>query len=110
MQVAILITLEYQHPPYEENHFIWTEIYEMMLKAGFSYTSRLFVINVDKADQAYNLARATIESMEEHLPFDERRLHRHIKDFYGFEFKDAVNLLLPCADNIEVDESLVSGE
>ena len=104
MQVAILITLEYEHAPYEENHFIWTEIHGIMLKAGFGYANRLFVINVDKADQAYKLARSTIESMENHLPFCERRLHRYIKDFYGFEFKDAVNLLLPCADDIEVDE------
>lgn len=99
-----MITLEYEHAPYEENHFLWTEIHEAMLNAGFSYTSRLFVISVDKVDQAYILAHATIESMEDHVPFDERRLHHHIKDFYGFEFNDAVNLLLPCVNNIEVDE------
>lgn len=104
MIVAILITLEYAHAPYEESHFIWTEIYEKMLKAGFRYTSRLFVIDVEKVDQAYKLARATIESLEDHLPFEERRLHQHLKDFYGFEFEDAVNLLLPCADNFEVNE------
>ena len=104
MKVAILVTLEYEHTPYEESQFIWTAIYERMLSAGFKYTSRLFVIDVEKADLAYALARATIESLEDHLPFEERRLHQHLKDFYGFEFEDAVNLLLPCADNIEVNE------
>jgi len=104
VKVAILITLEYEHAPYEESQFIWAEIYEKMLKAGFKYTSRLFVIDVEKVDQAYKLARATIESMEDHIPFDERRLHHHLKDFYGFEFEGAVNLLLPSADNIVVNE------
>ena len=104
MRVAILLTLDYEHVPYEESHFIWTEIYEKMLNAGFKYTSRLFVIDVEKIGQAYKLARATIESMEDHIPFEERRLHRYIKDFYGFEFEEAVNLLLPCPDNFEVSQ------
>lgn len=104
MKVAILITLEYEYAPYEETYFLWTEIHEKMLNAGFEYAGRLFVIDVEKAGQAYKLARATIESMEDHIAFDERRLHKHLKVFYGFEIEDAVNLLLPSVDNIEVNE------
>ena len=104
MKVAILITLDYEHNPYEENRFIWTEIYEKMLEAGFKYTSRLFVMDVEQVDQAYKLARATIESMEEHIPFEERRLHNFLNDFYGFEYNGAVNLQLPCVDTFEVNE------
>lgn len=102
MRVAILITLAYESISYEDANFIWEAIREKMLEAGFQYYSRLFVIDVSFVNQAYDLARATIEGIEHHLPFEERHLPRYLKDFYGFKLEDAVNLSLPCAETIKV--------
>lgn len=102
MRVAILITLAYENACYEDVNFIWESIREKMLEAGFQYSSRLFVIEVAVVDQAYDLARATIEGIENHLPFEERHLPRYLNDFYGFKLEDVVNLSLPCAQTIEV--------
>ena len=103
MRVAILITLAYESTNYEDSNFIWEAIHEKMLEAGFQYSSRLFIIDVPIIKQAFDLARSTIEGLENHIPFEERRLPGYLKDFYGFKLEDAVNLALPDAATIKVD-------
>ena len=104
MSAAILINLDYDYAPYEACKFLWSEIHEKMLNAGFKYDGRLFTINHLDERKAFALARSTIESIEEHLEFEERRLHKFLKSFYGFKYAEAINLLTPCPKDITVEE------
>jgi hypothetical protein len=104
MKTAILISLDYEHFPYEACKAVWAQILDKMQKAGFTYNGRLFTIDLAGDDQAYLRARATIDSIEAHLPEEERHLHEYLRDFYGFKYEDLRNLLTPCARFIEVRE------
>ena len=105
MTAAISISLNYDYAPDAACKFLWGEIQEKMLKAGFQYDGRLFTIGHLEERQAFRLARTALESIEEHLPFEERRLHNFIKSFYGFKYAEVVNLLTPCPKDIQVEEA-----
>jgi hypothetical protein len=104
METAILINLDYEHFPYEACKALWAQILERMQAAGFVYNGRLFTIDLDHDDEAYMRARAAFDSIEAHLPEEERRLHEYLKDFYGFKYADLRNMLTPCSKFIEVHE------
>jgi hypothetical protein len=104
METAILINLDYEHFPYEDCKLVWSQILEKMRAAGFEYNGRLFTIDLDRDDEAYLRARSAIESIEGHLPEQERTLHEYLKDFYGFRYADLRNMLTPCVKFIEVQE------
>jgi len=112
MTAAILINLDYEGAPYEACKLLWVEIREKMLNAGFKYDGRLFTIENLEERQAFALARAVMESIEEHLEFEERRLHKFLKSFYGYKYAKVVNLLTPCPKDSKVEKTgseLVSG-
>lgn len=104
METAVLITLDYERFPYEACQAVWGQILKKMQGAGFEYNGRLFTIDLDHDDEAYLRARSAFDSIEAHLPDEDRRLHEYLKDFYGFKYVDLRNMLTPCSKFIEVHE------
>lgn len=104
METAILINLDYQHAPYDECRQIWEKIRHNMVAAGFKFNGRLFTIDLPQEREAFMRARKAVESIEEHLDFEDRHLHRYLKDFYGFRYENLRDMLPPCPADIEVRE------
>jgi len=103
MPYAIVINLDHDVHPDDVCRFLWNEIAEKMLEAGFRIDGRSFVINAPPRE-ACRLARAVIDSMESHLDFHRKHIYKYIKEFYGYPAEARTNLLLPPLDQIEVDE------
>jgi hypothetical protein len=104
MRHAIVINLDYGTHPYEQCHALWGQISEKMTGAGFRHEGRLFTIGLPRKE-AYGLARNVIDQMEEDRDYYEKEIHIYLKEFYGFDLEDSVNLMLPPTDSIKLDES-----
>jgi hypothetical protein len=104
MQYGIVINLNHDSHPLEVCSFLWEVIREHMMAAGFRQDGRMFVIDRSPED-ACRLARETIDSIESHLEYQHRHLHKYLRDFYGFPLESRTNLLIPPIENIEVRES-----
>jgi hypothetical protein len=87
---------------------LWGQISEKMTTAGFRHEGRLFTIGLPRKE-AYSLARDVIDEMEDDRDFYEKEIHLYLKDFYGFDLEDSVNLMLPPSDSIKLHESRFSG-
>lgn len=103
MTYAIVINLDHDSHPEHVCHFLWNEIKEKMLAAGFRRDGRMFVINLPPPE-ACRLARAAIDSIEDHLEYHRKHLYKYLREFYGFPLEARVNLLVPPLDSIEVKE------
>lgn len=99
MSYAIVINLDYENNSEEICQEIWDVIKERMLDAGFRIDNRVFISNREDKE-ACELARSVIEGMEEHLDFDEKRVFRYLKDFYGYAMDHTTNLLIPSNEGI----------
>ncbi len=103
MPYGIVINLDYEEHPQEICRFLWYEIKERMLSAGFRMDGRTFVINLGE-QEACELARKTIDSIEDHLEYHHKHLPKYIREFYGFPIESRTNLLVPPASAIEVTD------
>lgn len=103
MQYAVIIDLDYENNPYEVCETIWTSIQGQMLKRDFYQDGRRFVTNLSEKD-ACERARKAVDEVEAHLDYLDKHLPRYIKNFYGFSLTNAVNLLVPPVENIQVQE------
>jgi hypothetical protein len=109
MRFAILVNLDYQNYSYELCRFLWNELRVKMVNAGFLLDGRIFTIDLPPAE-ASNLARKVIESMNEDIEeydypeFYGKDIYSFIKEFYGFDLSNTVNLLLPPVEHIQVVE------
>ena len=103
MAYAIVINLDRENNPEQVCNELWSTIKECMLSVGFFYVKNTFTINLP-AQEACELARETIENIESHLEYYNRRLHRYIKDFYGFDIAATTNLLTPGTEKITLRE------
>ena len=101
MSCAIVINLDYESNSEKECQEIWEGIKKKMLEAGFRLDNRVFIINREQKATC-ELARSVIESMEEHLDFNEKHIFRFLKDFYGYDLEHTMNLLIPSNDDILV--------
>jgi hypothetical protein len=101
MRYAIIINLDYVSHSEDACQILWTDIRERMINAGFRCENRIFTIESDE-DTACKLARDVIESIEEYKEYQDKRIHRYLKDFYGFDMACTTNLLVPPADDIQV--------
>ena len=104
MPYAIVINLDHDLHPDDVCRFLWNEIAEKMLDAGFRLDGRSFVTSAPPAE-AQRQARAAIESLESHLEFHRKRIYKYIKEFYGYPTEARTNLLVPPLEGIEVEES-----
>ena len=98
---GIIINLDYEHQPSNLCNMLWDEIQAGMLAKGFKFDGRIFTIDLDQ-ETARHLAQSAIESIEDHLDYHERRMHKYIKDFYGFSYSNITNMLTPPPEQIEV--------
>ena len=98
---GIVINLDYEHNPAELCNLLWDEIQSGMMEKGFKFDGRMFTIDLE-LEAGRNLAQSVIESIEDHLDYHERRMHKYIKDFFGFSYSNMVNMLTPPLEQIEV--------
>lgn len=103
MAYAIVINLDYRNQPQKACAFLWREICERMLAAGFRLDGRTFLTNLP-AGEACRLAREVVEGLEDHLDYHRKHLHKYLKEFYGFPAEARTNLLLPPVEDIHVHE------
>lgn len=109
MAYAIVINLNYDTFPADDCQIMWDEIKERMVAAGFHRDGRSFVINLpDK--EACDLAQKIIESIEDHLEYHRKHLHKYMKEFYGYPLAAKTNLLLPSLSEIRVMDVHVSND
>ena len=102
-QYAIVINLDYASYPYDECRRLWAEITERMVHAGFRTDGRLFT-TIKPEDEACELARQVVDSLECLEEFEGRLINDYIKEFYGYNHSSSVNLLLPPVAGIEIEE------
>jgi len=101
MAYAIVINLDRENNPDVVCDELWDVIRDSMLTVGFFYIRNTFTINFPE-QEACELARNTIESIEAHLEYYNRHLHRYLKDFYGFDIAATTNLLTPAKEKISL--------
>lgn len=105
VRYAVVVNLDYETHPAEQCRLLWDEIESHMVAAGFRCDGRIFTIDLPEAEAAQR-ARAVIESLEmPHRDFYHKRIYNYLRDFYGFDLACTTNLMLPPADQIEIEES-----
>lgn len=103
MRYAIVINLDYANNSETSCQAIWKEIKTSMINHGFICDGRIFTIDTVK-NQAYELAREAIDSIESHMDYHEKRIFMYLKEFYGFNMATTTNLLLPPDDAIRLED------
>ncbi len=106
MAYAIVINLDRESNPDVVCNELWNVIKDSMTDVGFFYIRNTFTINLPE-QEACELARQTVESIEAHLEYYNRHLHRYLKDFYGFDIAATTNLLMPAKEKIYLQEDLL---
>jgi hypothetical protein len=101
MRYAINLNLDYASHPHEVVKALFHRIREDLIQAGFRQDGRLFTIELPEAE-ACSLARDIVENAAQEGGFGEA--YGFVKEFYGFNFERANNLLLPSASDIGVIE------
>ncbi len=101
MRYAINLNLDYASHQYGQVKALFQRLRNDLIEAGFRQDGRLFTIELPEA-QACGLAKEIIEATAQHGGFGD--VYAFVKEFYGFDFERANNLLLPSADNIGVVE------
>jgi hypothetical protein len=103
MRYAIVINLDYDSNPAEMCRVVWQTIRQRMMEAGFRFEGRLFTAEMPR-QQACDVARQVIEGLDNEPIAGDTSVFSYIKEFYGYDQTDVVNLLLPPTDNIEIQE------
>lgn len=103
MRYGIVINLDYQSHPYESVKLVFDEISRRMVEAGFQIDGRVFTANMG-GHEACALARNVVDALEQVGAEPYSHVYSFIKEFYGFDYERAVNLLVPGTDDIGVVE------
>ena len=101
MLYTIEVDLDYGNHPSEEVHVILNRLRRKLITAGFRDDGRRFTINLPPIE-ARQLARHSMEQLEQCLHEEGRSLYSYIREFYGYPTTCADNLLLPPTCAIEV--------
>ncbi|MCK5639797.1 MAG: hypothetical protein KAJ19_03330 [Gammaproteobacteria bacterium] len=102
MRYGIVVQLSYENRRHEEIKQVFNEIRKGMLRVGFRQDGRVFTMGMPERE-CCNLARAVLEDLKlEQQGLDD--VHNYVKEFYGYNFNDAVNLLVPQAEDYCVAE------
>jgi len=102
MSYAIVINLDYTSFHYEDCNFVWSAIKDNMLEAGFILDKRLLVTK-QAEDDACETARCVIEELNQSKGLLGIDIYSYMKEFYGYDHSDAVNLLLPTKESFIVE-------
>lgn len=100
MRYAINLNLDYASHPQAELKALFRALREEFIQAGFRQDGRLFTIALPEAE-ACQSARDIVERVARRNGYGDA--YRYIKEFYGFNFERANNLLLPPASDIAVE-------
>ena len=100
---AIHINLNYEVYSKAACLEIWENITEVMVNAGFQLRGRRFFINEPPAT-AIALAKEAIDSLEQHYDFENKRIYRFIREFFGYQVETVINILTPASDAVEINE------
>lgn len=103
MRYVVIINLDYQNYEHGKLKALFDEISTAMQEKGFLVDGRRFTIDAEP-DEAQHMARFVIEEVEQQHNAAGESIYIYIKEFFGFEVENAVNLLLPPGEDIEVSE------
>jgi len=103
MRYAIVINLDYDTNPPSDCHVVLDTLRERMIAKGFRLEGRLFTIELDEIS-ACDLAREVVDNMDDAPAVNGKGMYSFLKEFYGYDHTGAVNLLLPPANNILLEE------
>lgn len=103
MRYNIIINLDYQNHNAQQLRDLFAEIRQAMQEAGFVLDGRRFTIDVPVV-QAHSLARGVIEAVEQRHQARGGSIIPLIKEFFGFEPSNTINLLLPPTEEFHVEE------
>lgn len=104
MDYAIVINLDYNTNPQDECRAVWSRLCQRMLESGFRTHGRVFTAQMS-AEQACELARRVIEDMNEEPVVNGKGIYNFLKEFYGYDQRHSVDLLIPPLDSIELEEA-----
>lgn len=102
MSYAIVINLDYLSHQKKDCNFVWNLIKKDMLNAGFILDKRLLV-SKSTQNEACHVARNVIEQLNSSKKMQGVDVYSYLKDFYGYDHSDSVNLLLPDSDGFVVE-------
>jgi len=102
MKTAIVINLDYETRPIGKCQQLWALIEARMADAGFSKSSRRFVIDLNP-DAAGKQARAVLDAIESEYCAKGQSAAAYIRDFYAMPYDAIINLAGPVSHAIEVD-------
>jgi hypothetical protein len=103
MRYAIVINIDYETYYHEDCRFVWKKIREGMIEAGFVSDHRLFTINAKSEEEACELARKVIDRLNRSREIHGIDIYSYLKEFYGYDHSEAVNLLVPATEHIQVE-------
>jgi hypothetical protein len=103
MRYDIIINLDYENYSHEQLYGLFGDIQQAMQEAGFVMDGRRFTIDATPAE-AQTLARSTIDHLERVYQEDGASIIPMIREFFGFQPSNAINLLLPPTEEIHVEE------
>jgi hypothetical protein len=103
MRYDIIINLDYENYSHEQLHGLFVEIQRAMQDVGFVMDGRRFTIDTPP-DEAQALARTAIDGLEQSYQAQDATIIPMIREFFGFEPNNTINLLLPPTNEIHVEE------
>ncbi len=102
MRYAIVINLDYETFYADDCRLVWSKIKQEMLEAGFIMDKRLFTIDSPEKE-ACELAREAIDNLSDSRKLQGVDVFSYVRDFYGYDHSDSVNLLMPTSDSFLVE-------
>ena len=106
MNTAIVINLDHERLGADGARQIWAMIEETLVNAGFVKNNRLFLTPL-APDEAFAAARELIDGLESRLVAQGLSLYGALQEFYGMDYLNTENLLVPSLDGIVVSGSVL---
>lgn len=103
MRYVVIINLDYENHEHGKLKSLFTEVSAAMQEKGYVVDGRRFTIDVEPP-AAEQLARSVLDEIEQRYNQNGESVFAYVKEFFGFAPENAVNLLLPPDDDIEVSE------
>ena len=103
MRYYIVVNMDYDTNPQDDVNRLFEEIRLGLVSRGFRQDGRIFGIGLP-AEEACALARQVVEEVAAAEKFLPKNLYSYMKDFYGFQKINVVNLLVPGEAGISVTE------
>lgn len=105
MNTAIVINLDHERLGADGARQIWGMIETALVGAGFIKNNRLFLSTLPP-DQAFAAARKLIDALEVRLVEQGLSLYGALLEFYGMDYLNTENLLVPSPASIVVSGSV----